>query len=337
MLHRREFLRFKPPPNPAADAYLIHVSRTAMACRFEVTLPAFERSGITTARSALDEAGRLEQQLSVFKHASDISHINRNAAFGPVPVRRSLWALLSLCRTLHLATDAAFDVTAGPLSRCWGFVARQGRVPETDDLEEAKSVVGTGKLSLDREACTVSFQHHGMEINFGSIGKGYALDRMAVLMRNHVRSALLGAGSSSLLAIGAGERWQRGWKAGWKVGLRHPGDKHRRIAVVRLRDCAMSTSGSEEQFFEFEGKRYGHIIDPRSGMPAEGVASASVIASSAAVTDALATAFYVGGVELARRYCESHSDVVAIILESDASAPVVFGRNEKCEVEILSE
>jgi thiamine biosynthesis lipoprotein len=96
----------------------------------------------------------------------------------------------------------------------------------------------------------------------------------------------------------------------------------------------MSTSGSEEQFFEQEGRRYGHIIDPRSGMPAEGVASATVIANSAAVTDALATAFYVGGVELARRYCDSSSDVMAIILESGGTTPIVLGGNDKCEVEL---
>jgi thiamine biosynthesis lipoprotein len=98
----------------------------------------------------------------------------------------------------------------------------------------------------------------------------------------------------------------------------------------------MSTSGGEEQFFEYDGKRYGHIIDPRSGAPAEGVASATVIAASAALTDALATAFYVGGVELAERYCASNPGVMAIILESGATQPVILGANDRCNVEILS-
>ena len=110
-----------------------------------------------------------------------------------------------------------------------------------------------------------------------------------------------------------------------------------RIAVLRLRDCAMSTSGSEEQFFEYQGKRYGHIIDPRNGQPAEGVASATVIAASAELTDALATAFYVGGVELAERFCASNTGVMAIILETGATRPAILGSNQNCSVELLSE
>jgi len=194
-------------------------------------------------------------------------------------------------------------------------------------------MIGTDNLSLDLEAQTIQFRRPGMEINFGSIGKGYALDRMAVLMRSHIQSALLSAGSSSLLAVGNGERRQ----GGWKVGIRHPVRRDKRIAVLRLRGCAMSTSGCEEQFFEHEGKRYGHIIDPRSGQPSEGVASATVITRSAAMTDALATAFYAGGVELAKRYCVDHPGVMAIILESGATTPVLLGANDNCDVEILSE
>ena len=104
-----------------------------------------------------------------------------------------------------------------------------------------------------------------------------------------------------------------------------------------MRDSAMSTSGSEEQFFEHNGKRYGHIIDPRAGLPAEGVTSVTVIAPSAALTDALATAFYVGGPALAERYCANHPDILVIMLESGSEQPVVFGSNNKCEVEIINE
>src|SRR4030095_6563836 len=131
MLKRREFLRFNPPPAPAAAGHWLHVSRTAMACRFEITLPAWERSGVTAARNALGVAGRLEQQLSVFKETSEISHINRQAASGPLRVEASLANLLSLCRDIYAGIGAGFDVTAGPLSRCWGFVRREGRIPES--------------------------------------------------------------------------------------------------------------------------------------------------------------------------------------------------------------
>ncbi|HSQ19511.1 MAG TPA: FAD:protein FMN transferase [Blastocatellia bacterium] len=304
-----------------------------MACRFEVTLARRATAGVAVANKALDTADRIEEQLSVFRDSSYVSFINRSAASKPVRIERSLWELLIQCRQLHRDTDGAFDVTSAPLSRCWGFLRRQGRIPRQDEIQEALAVVGSDRLRFDHETRTIRFERPGVELNFGSIGKGYALDRMSDVIRRSVQTALLSAGSSSLLAIGAGDRRQRGWK----VGIRHPGAKDKRIALVRLRDCAMSTSGSEEQFFEHEGKRYGHIIDPRSGQPAEGIASASVIAASAALTDALATAFYVGGVKLAERYCASHPGVMAILLESGADTAVVIGGNDNCNVEILSE
>ncbi|MEK7829971.1 MAG: FAD:protein FMN transferase, partial [Acidobacteriota bacterium] len=255
MYQRREILKLAPRRSVEPDAYWLHVSRQAMACRFEITLPASEQSGVKAASAALAEAERLEQQLSVFRDDSEVSFINRNAAEQAVPVDPALFALLSSCQELSLATDGAFDITSSPLSRCWGFLRRQGRIPTTEEIEKARSLVGSEKLHLDAEARLIRFSRAGVEINLGSIGKGYALDCMAEQLRGEVRTALLSAGSSSLLALGRGDN-----RKGWTVGIRHPRDVKRRLAVLRLRDAAMATSGSEEQFFELEGKRYGHII-----------------------------------------------------------------------------
>lgn len=333
MLKRREFLNISPDRHAPPEGYWLHVSRPAMACRFEVTLPLWDRAGVRVARNALDEADRLEQQLTIFRDGSEVSGVNRNAAFGPVGVEPSLFELLLLCQEIYRDTAGAFDITSGPLSRCWGFLKRQGRVPEPEEVAKARSLVGGDKLLLDTESRTVRFECPGVEINFGSIGKGYALDRLAARMRRRVQTALLSAGSSSMRAIGGGERGH----GGWIVGVRHPRHKDRRLAVLRLRDCAMSTSGSEEQFFEHDGKRYGHIIDPRTGLPAERVSGVTVVAPSAAITDALATAFYVGGPELAERYCAAHPDTLVLMLESGSERPVVFGSHDQCEVEIINE
>jgi len=305
-----------------------------MACRFEVTLPLEDQAGVSAARQALDEVDRLEERLTIFRESSEVSFINREAAAGPVCVEQTLFSLLLLCRDLCRETGGAFDITSGPLSRGWGFLRRQGRIPEPDEIEEAKELVGGDKLLFDCESRAVRFARPGVEINLGSIGKGYALDRIATVMRRRVRAALLSAGSSSILAIGGGNN-------GWTVGVRHPVNKERRLAVAQLRDAALSTSGGEEQFFEYGGKRYGHIIDPRTGWPADATASVTVIASSptvgAAVTDALATAFYVGGPELAASYCDAHPGVLVLMLESGADRPVLFGANNNCEVEIINE
>lgn len=333
MLKRRAFLTFSPTRPAPRSGYWQRVSRPAMACRFEVTLPLEDQAGVSAARQALDEVDRLEDQLTIFRESSEVSLINREAAAGPVCVERSLFSLLLLCRELCRETGGAFDITSGPLSRCWGFLRRQGRIPEPDEIDEARALVGGDKLLFDCESRAIRFARPGVEINLGSVGKGYALDRVAAMARGRVRAALLSAGSSSIRAIG-------GVDGGWTVGVRHPVDKERRLAVARLRDAALSTSGSEEQFFECGGKRYGHIIDPRTGWPADVTASVTVIASSpsagAAVTDALATAFYVGGPELAEAYCAAHPGILVLMLEKGADRPILFGANNKCDVEIIN-
>jgi FAD:protein FMN transferase len=329
MLKRRAFLTFTPARPSTPSGYWQHVSRAAMACRFEVTLPLEDRAGVSAARQALDEVERLEDQLSIFRESSEVSFINREAAASPVCVEQSLFSLLLMCRELCRETGGAFDITSGPLSRRWGFLRRQGRIPEPDEIEEARALVGEDKLLFDCESRAIRFARPGVEINLGSVGKGYALDSVAAMMRRRVRTALLSAGSSSIRAIG-------GVDGGWTVGVRHPLDKERRLAVVRLHDAALSTSGAEEQFFEYGGKRYGHIIDPRTGWPAGRMVSATVIAPSAAVTDALATAFYVGGPELAKAYCDAHPGVLVLMLEGGADRPILFGGANQCEVEIIN-
>ena len=324
---RRAFLnlgRQKPAPE---DECWLHVNRKAMACRFEVTLSMSTQSGVSIATEALDQVEEIEQQLSVFKANSAVSLLNREAATRAVAVDHELFELLSLCRDLHEETEGAFDITSGPLTRCWGFLKRDCRVPASAEIEQSRGLVGSDKLMLDATARTVKFRQAGVEINLGSIGKGYALDVVSAHFERQKERALLSAGGSSFLATGS--------DTDWVVGVRHPRAKHRRLATVRLQRCAMSTSGSEEQFFESDGRRFGHIIDPRTGWPAESVTSVTVIADSAARSDALATAFFVGGREMAERYCEKHQDVLAIVLEAGSERPILLGHNRHAKVQIV--
>jgi thiamine biosynthesis lipoprotein len=327
-LTRRSFLNFIEGNQNQPKAWWLHVNRTAMACRFEVTLPMQDQAGVSVATEALNQIDMLEAQLSVFRESSEVSRINRQAATEAARAEDLLFDLLTLCKKLHRETEGTFDITSGPLTRCWGFLKREGRLPSPDEIENAQLLVGSDKLLLDDDSRTIRFLQAGMEVNLGSIGKGYALDRVAASLRDRVRTALLNAGASSICAIGAGDRDE-----GWSVGLRHPRDKNQRLATLRLRDCALSTSGSEEQFFEHDGQRYGHIIDPRSGWPAQNVTSVSVVARSGAISDALATAFYIGGRELAERYCAAHRQIFVIMLESGSEAPLVIGSHDGCRIE----
>ncbi|HEV7499879.1 MAG TPA: FAD:protein FMN transferase [Vicinamibacteria bacterium] len=298
----------------------IRVHRAAMACRFEVLLDDGDARHVGAAREALDEADRVEAALSVFRPTSDLSRVNATAAAGAAATSDELFALLGLCRALHERTQGAFDITSTPLSRAWGFLDRDGRLPGPEALAAARTLVSMSGVHLDAAARTVRFARPGMELNLGSIGKGHALDRMAGLMRARgVSHALLSAGGSSAVAVGGRGR-------GWVVDVRSRQVANERLARLRLRDGALATSGAGEQFFEIEGRRYGHVIDPRSGWPAAGVLSVTVVTAQAAMSDALSTAFLVGGIDVARPYCAAHPETLALITLDDAvRRPIVLG------------
>jgi thiamine biosynthesis lipoprotein len=203
---------------------------------------------------------------------------------------------------------------------------RQGRIPSDSEIAEAAATIGMQHVELRADACTVRFLRAGVELNLGAVGKGYALDRVGSSLRvAGVRHALLSAGRSSLLAIGGRQR-------GWCVDVVSP-RVDAPMARVFLRNAALGTSGAGEQFVLVDGQRYGHVLDPRSGRPASGVLSASAICGSAADADALSTAFLVGGLDLAKRYCDRHRGVLALITPDDGSGrTVVVGNHRGAEV-----
>jgi thiamine biosynthesis lipoprotein len=326
-LSRRALLSFPRSFAPATGSgFWLHLGRPAMACKFEITLPSELGQHLDAAQAALDAIDGLEEQLSIFRASSELSEINRAAALGPVTVEPRLHDLLVECERLHRETEGAFDITSTPLSKAWGFLRREGRVPTPDELGEARARVGMKHVVLDAVERTVSFGREGVSLNLGSIGKGYALDRVGADLRAAgVGTALLSAGSSSLLAVGDGAEG-----AGYVVGLRDPFDHQRRLGTVRLAGEALGVSGVGEQSFAQDGRRYGHLLDPRNGQPVEGRALVAVVAPSAARADALATAFFVGGPDLARRYVEEHPEVTTLVidmpLEGQRPAPRLIGR-----------
>jgi FAD:protein FMN transferase len=300
-----------------------------MACQFEITVDAVDAHLVPAARNALNQIDDIENQLTVFRQTSALVDINRRASHEAVSIDPALFSLLARCRYLSDATDGAFDITTTPLSRCWGFLRREGRLPSHEEIDAARSAIGMRHVELDLASATVRFGQRGVELNLGAIGKGYALDCVAVTLRAAgARHALLSAGRSSLRAIGGRGR-------GWSIDL-VASACDRVLARVWLRDGALGTSGSGEQFVEIDGRRYGHVLDPRTGWPAAGVLSASVVCASAADADALSTAFLVGGPELARRYCDQHPEVLALVTPDDGSGRTfVIGSHAGAEVNEL--
>jgi thiamine biosynthesis lipoprotein len=238
-----------------------------------------------------------------------------------------LFALLQRCAVLWRDTGGAFDITSTPLSRCWGFLRRDGRVPTDGEIEAARALVGMQHVTLDAARQSVRFLKAGVELNLGAIGKGYALDRLARALRHGVRGALLSAGRSSLLALGGPAR-------GWPIDIVSP-RRDDVLARVWLRHgAALGTSGAGTQFVIVDGTRYGHVLDPRSGRPAGGILSASVITTGAADADALSTAFLVGGPTVAQQYCRRHAGVLALLTMDDGTRRTfVIGEAANAEVE----
>jgi thiamine biosynthesis lipoprotein len=186
-------------------------------------------------------------------------------------------------------------------------------VPDDEALRDALARVGSQHLLLDADAQTIRFARGGVEINLGSIGKGYAVDRAATILEARgVKDFLFHGGKSSVLARGS--RIPPAAEANpWSVGVGHPLRPERRLGVLTLRNQAMGTSGTATQSFHHAGQRYGHILDPRTGWPAQGVLSVSVVADDAATADALSTALYVLGPEKAEAFCARHAEITAIM------------------------
>jgi FAD:protein FMN transferase len=324
---RRAFLSGLSQETPAGGNAWIRLSRRAMACSFEVTIASEDARDLPAARAALDCVDRIEDQLTIFRDTSAIAEINRRAAAEPVAIDRALFDLLSECIDIHRDTGGTFDITTTPLSRTWGFLQRQGCLPSREAIDAARTTVGLDAVRVHRNSLTVRFMREGLELNLGAIGKGFALDRAAADMRARgVTHALLSAGRSSLLALG-------GRGEGWWIEVISP-STDRRLAEVWLRDAALGTSGAGEQFVDVDGVRYGHVIDPRSGWPSSGILSSTVITDRAASADALSTAFFIGGIALAREYCARHPGVLALITPDGQRTPTVIGHHPGARVEM---
>ncbi len=322
---RRGLFRARPnPPRPAPTATstaplnssysLINASRSLMGSYFEVRLGAGVPGAIGLATRALDVVEDLEAQLTVYDDESEVSRLNARAHHGPIEVEPGLFGLLERAVAIGRATGGAYDVTAGALSLAWGFTRGPRRVPDPATLADARARTGSDHLILDPDRKTVAFDRPGVVINLGSIGKGYAIDRAADVIRGHwwPTTCLVHGGRSSLFALGSppddfGGRWQ--------VALRDPACPEIPLGTVHLRNRGMGTSGDAFQRFEAGGRAYGHIIDPRTGEPPSGgPASVTVLAPTAAEADALSTAFTLLGPEGSAGLLAARPDVAALFV-----------------------
>lgn len=271
----------------------------AMGTEYELLLPNGDSLEAESLAGLLrEETLRLERQLSLYLPDSDVCYLNAHAHQQPVRVEPELFQLLQLCKSLYELTGGVFDPTATPLLRLWGFVDKRFRVPTPDEIEAALERVGMDLVLLEPDGRWVYYALSGVELSFGAIGKGWAIAQCVRLLREAgVEGALVSAGGSTLYALGAPPDAD-GWHA------RLPNGEQ-----ILLRDESLAVSGDDEQHFEADGVRYGHILDPRTGYPAPTRPPVAVVGDDPTLCDALSTALYIEPslANIARTRCKSVS------------------------------
>lgn len=275
---------------------MVTLARHAMATRFEIVLPGENSIALRAAgEEAFDEIERLEAQLSLYRATSEVSHLNARAARESIRVEPGLFRLLVQAKRLSEETHGLFDITVAPLMRCWGLMGGEGRVPEPAELAAARAVVGMQLVELEPARLTLRFTKPGVMLDFGAIGKGYAIERAAqILQEAGVRSALIHGGTSTVYGLGLGPD-QEPWKVAIEYPAETPGADPELLAVLPLQNEALSVSAVWGKFFTFENQTYGHVMDPRVGAPVSQALLAAVVTSGAAESDALSTALLAGG------------------------------------------
>jgi thiamine biosynthesis lipoprotein len=302
---------------PLQDDKLIRYEdgRVSMACTYSIIAYGREGQEIKQiVREALDEVDRIDRLMSHYKKDSPLSEINRKASKGPVRVEPELFDFISECIKYSRESDGAFDITVGPLMKAWGFFRDEGRLPSDSELSKARLKTGYRHIILNEKERTVRFDRDGVELDLGGIAKGYAVDRAVRLLKSRgIERALVSAGGSTIYGLGSPPD-----SPGWEIQIQDPIDHRKTAATISLNNRALSVSGSYEKFFEVDGVRYSHIMDPRTGMPVQDILSVAVITETGTAGDALDNVFYVLGIEKSRKLLERYPVTEVIFFLPDS-------------------
>lgn len=293
----------------------------SMGTVFEATIYAPDKYvAEKTFNDVFQEINRLDYLMSNYKKESVLSELNKNASAEPANCNKELASVIEQSLQYSDITDGAFDITIGPLMKKWGFFKKKGRIPGKEELESVLESVSYKNIIIEEKTIkslaknpgtvkTVFFKNPDTRIDLGGIGKGYAVDRaVSVLKQNGISSALINfAGNIYTFGTPPG-------KESWVIGLQHPRESEGLLGTFEIKDKAVSTSGDYEKFFTIEGKRYSHIIDPRTGNPVKGIVSVTIVTGNATRADALSTGVFVLGLEKGMDLIEQLPDVEGIIV-----------------------
>ena len=282
-----------------------------MGSRFDITVVASnEKEGNEYIDSAIFEIARIEKLISSWDVNSETSLINKLSGIKPIKVDKELFDLIERSIAISTLTNGAFDISYASMDRIWKYDGTMREMPSEEKISSSIKKVGYQNIIIDKEAQTVFLKLKGMKIGFGAIGKGYAADKAkALLIEKGAKAGIINA-SGDLNAWGK----QANGKD-WMVAITNPLNKNKVFSWLPINDSAIVTSGNYEKFISFNGIRYSHIIDPRTGYPSTGIISTSIMTSNAELADAISTSVFVMGVETGLDFINQLKGVDCIIID----------------------
>lgn len=307
------FILFQGITCNAQEAF--HKTSLLMGSRFDITVVAMDANeGEKYIDFAIKEIKRIDKLISSWDQKSQTSKINQNAGIQAVKVDKELFDLISRSIAISSVTDGAFDISYASMDRIWKFDGSMTQMPTEQEIQKSVAKVGYQKIILNPENQTVFLTQEGMKIGFGAIGKGYAADK--------AKDLLISKGVISGIINASGDMNTWGKQADgteWKVAITNPMNKNNAFALLPLKQGAVVTSGDYEKYVKFDGIRYAHIINPKTGYPSQGIISVTVFAPSAELADALATSIFVMGVEVGVDRVNQLPNVECIIIDTDGN------------------
>ena len=282
-----------------------------MGSRFDITVVASnEKEGNKYIDSAIFEIARIEKLISSWDVNSETSLINKLSGIKPIKVDKELFDLIERSIAISALTNGAFDISYASMDRIWNYDGTMREMPSEEKISSSIKKVGYQNIIIDKEAQTVFLKLKGMKIGFGAIGKGYAADKAkALLIEKGVKAGIINA-SGDLNAWG-----KQANGTDWMVAITNPLNKNKVFSWLPINDSAIVTSGNYEKFISFNGIRYSHIIDPRTGYPSTGIISTSIMTSNAELADAISTSVFVMGVETGLDFINQLKGVDCIIID----------------------
>ena len=298
----------------------VNYTRSAMGTVVELTLMKGDQTRYDeAAEAAFAEIERLEALLSSYRPESDLSRINRSAGEAMVEVAPEVIAAVKAGLKVSLLSSGAFDPTVGVLAGVWGPSGEKGIVPSQDDLQRLLPLVDYRGVVVDEAAGKAGLAKRGMALNLGGVAKGYIAGRAAEVLKAHgVRRGIVHAGGDMFV-------FQEGREEPFTIGIQHPRKKGALLAEAYVYNGAVPTSGDYERYFEKDSVRYHHILDPKTGFPAQGTQSVTLVAQDPAMADALSTAVFVMGPVKGMELVERLEGVEGVIVDGDGNVKVSSG------------